>query len=151
MSGARTEALNFDPFTGRLLFNDIKLEDAGTYSCQVYSDYNPNVPLATVETRLTVNKRPNTIEPQVRVSLVSNSPDGRNPSVRCESVSGEPVPRLSWRRRDGQAMSLRVIVNNGLMHIQDASKSEYGVYECVGKNEAGEHVVEFNFVEKTSP
>lgn len=144
-SGSRTKPLNFDQYTGRILFTDLKLEDAGTYSCQVYSDYNPKVPLANVATRVVVQKRPNAVEPRLRVIQVGNSPNGRNPFVKCEIVQGFPTPYLKWRRQDGEPMSMRVIVNGGLMHIQDASASEFGVYECVGRNEAGEFVVMYDF------
>lgn len=137
--------LNFDPFTGRLVFSSLNLDDSGSYSCQVFSDAHPKIALATVHTEIVVEKRPDSVEPQVRIALTLNSPDGRNPSVKCEVMRGSPYPQLEWRRKDGMPLSMRAIVNGGLLHIQDAGVDDFGVYECVGRNEAGEHVVEFDF------
>lgn len=124
--------------------NSLNLSDSGTYSCQVLANSDP-VPIASVHTNIIVQRRPNTIAPEVQIVSVVNH-DGRNPFVKCAAKLGHPTPQLEWRRKDGEILSKRIIVNGGLLHIQDAGKGEYGVYECVGRNEAGESIVEFNFV-----
>lgn len=55
-------------------------------------------------------------------------------------INGDPVPQISWIRNTEQiTSSSRIrILPNGSLRIGQIQPDDNGIYECVGKNEAGE-------------
>lgn len=68
-------------------------------------------------------------EPTVLVQV------GEDVHVKC-SATGNPVPRITWRRLEGRMPADASHSHHGSLHIRRAQVADSGFYECTGSNGA---------------
>jgi len=78
---------------------------------------------------------------------------GSGAYAQCRVVAGIPTPTIEWKRADGRALSQNVAIqqDGSLLEIKNAGQDEFGMYECVAKNDEGESVGRINIVSRGSP
>ncbi|KAK6110510.1 Immunoglobulin I-set domain family protein [Brugia pahangi] len=111
-----------------LVIERVEPYDGAKYICEITS---PEMSITHV---LEVNVRP----------MVSISPDanpllmnvGENVVIKC-SVSGNPPPKVTWTRQDGQKMPTRATSKDGQLRITRVTMNDSGIYECTASNNVG--------------
>nr|XP_024217471.1 lachesin [Halyomorpha halys] len=118
--------------TWLLNVNQVQQEDRGYYMCQV----NTN-PMISQVGYLQVVVPPNILDDQSTPSSVAVR-ENQNVSLTCKA-EGLPAPRLSWRREDGQPISLdrktKVQSQEGeQLNLTRITRNEMGAYLCIASN-----------------
>ncbi|KAF6210795.1 hypothetical protein GE061_013906 [Apolygus lucorum] len=118
--------------TWLLNVNQVQEEDRGFYMCQV----NTN-PMISQVGYLQVVVPPNILDTESTPSSVAVR-ENQNVTLTCKA-QGLPMPKLSWRREDGQPISLdkkiRVQIHEGEhLNLTRVSRSEMGAYLCIASN-----------------
>ena len=78
---------------------------------------------------------------------------GSGAYAQCRVVAGIPTPTIEWKRADGRALSRNVAIqqDGSLLEIKNAGQEEFGMYECVARNDEGESVGRITLVGRGSP
>ncbi|XP_014252970.1 lachesin-like isoform X2 [Cimex lectularius] len=118
--------------TWMLNVNQAQQEDRGYYMCQV----NTN-PMISQVGYLQVVVPPNILDNESTPSSVAVR-ENQNVSLVCKA-DGLPLPKLSWRREDGQPITLdrktRVGIQEGeQLNLTRISRNEMGAYLCIASN-----------------
>ncbi|KAH7719462.1 CBR-WRK-1 protein [Aphelenchoides avenae] len=59
---------------------------------------------------------------------------GEDVHVKCSATTGNPAPRITWRRLEGRMPADASHSHHGTLHIRRAQVADSGFYECVGSN-----------------
>ncbi|XP_042145084.1 hemicentin-2 [Ixodes scapularis] len=114
----------------QLEIRDVKPEDTGYYMCQVNTR-----PMKNQVGYLNVVVAPYFVDAFTARNLTAR--ENSNVSFRCEA-SGNPEPKITWRREDGQSFRLgdqKVSVYRGPeLHFPRVSRSQMGAYLCLASN-----------------
>lgn len=116
---------------GNLIIENAQRSDAGFYQCVANNMVGKRI---SKPARLSVYEKPRfMIEPKNTVADV-------NSSVHFEcKVIGEPLPSISWKKRDGQMPIGRAYVarDRGGLRIDRVQPEDAGEYVCLAKNPVG--------------
>ncbi|VDM22320.1 unnamed protein product [Wuchereria bancrofti] len=111
-----------------LVIERVEPYDGAKYICEITS---PEMSITHV---LEVNVRPMvSISPDANPLLMSV---GENVVIKC-SVSGNPPPKVTWTRQDGQKMPTRATSKDGQLRITRVTMDDSGIYECTASNNVG--------------
>ncbi|VDN30225.1 unnamed protein product [Gongylonema pulchrum] len=80
-----------------------------------------------------------TVHPTVSISPDTNPllvNVGENVVIKC-SASGNPPPKVTWARQDGQQLPARALSEDGQLRITRVAVDDTGVYECTATNNIG--------------
>ncbi|XP_024082618.1 lachesin-like isoform X1 [Cimex lectularius] len=118
--------------TWLLNVNQVQQEDRGYYMCQV----NTN-PMISQVGYLQVVVPPNILDDQSTPSSVAVR-ENQNVSLTCKA-DGLPIPKLSWRREDGQPITIdrktKVNIQEGeQLNLTRITRNEMGAYLCIASN-----------------
>ena len=116
---------------GLLRLNEVNLSEKGQYRCRAENVAGHVELMAT----LVINSVP-------RVRLEPSNSVVLRPGARLEiscSVTGDPEPRISWRRMSKTMTDL--MTSSPVFIIERVTKEDEGTYSCLATNEAG-HVEE---------
>ena len=133
------------PSNGRsLLIKDLRETDKGVIKCIAENNLGKD----TQETTLVVYATPKIIIPKIKAKPVVGQPF----EIHC-NASGSPLPKLNWRKADGDASVEQELSSNGrslrlLIRKQETPKVN-GKYICTAKNTVGTTVkyvdIKFDF------
>jgi len=116
--------------TGNLVIKDVEKTDAGDYVCQAANMAGSRE--SDVAT-LSVHVRPYFVSEPEDV----NAREGEDVTLDCQ-VSGDPAPRITWRREEGTALETRAVTDRDEnLHIYSVLGSDEGVYYCTAENTVG--------------
>ncbi|XP_024082565.1 lachesin-like isoform X1 [Cimex lectularius] len=118
--------------TWLLNVNQVQQEDRGYYMCQV----NTN-PMISQVGYLQVVVPPNILDDQSTPSSVAVR-ENQNVSLTCKA-EGLPLPKLSWRREDGQPINIdkktKINIQEGeQLNLTRITRNEMGAYLCIASN-----------------
>nr|CAD2195935.1 unnamed protein product [Meloidogyne enterolobii] len=117
--------------SGNLIVENAQKSDAGFYQCVASNSVGERI---SKPARLSVYEKPKfLVEPRNVVAEV-------NSSVLFEcKVAGEPLPTISWKKRDGQMPIGRAYVarDRGGLRIDRVQPQDSGEYICFAKNPVG--------------
>lgn len=117
---------------GVLRINTVTAREAGQYRCVATN------PAGTVQAlaSLGVQEQPGIrLQPSGAVTLSEGSPL----TVVCTVTSGDPPPRLSWKRLGVESGAGRPVGDGSpTLSIPRVTKEDEGTYSCVASNSAGE-------------
>lgn len=117
--------------SGNLNIENAQKSDAGFYQCVATNSVGERI---SKPARLSVYEKPKfLVEPRNVVAEV-------NSSVLFEcKVTGEPLPTISWKKRDGQMPIGRAYVarDRGGLRIDRVQPQDSGEYICFAKNPVG--------------
>ncbi|BES94888.1 Immunoglobulin V-set domain [Nesidiocoris tenuis] len=118
--------------TWLLNVNQVHQEDRGYYMCQV----NTN-PMISQVGYLQVVVPPNIVDAESTPSSVAVR-ENQNLTLVCKA-EGIPAPKLSWRREDGQAITIdrktKVQIQEGeQLNLTRITRAEMGAYLCIASN-----------------
>lgn len=133
----------------KLIIKNAAPTDRGYFECEAESgsDYSRDYALVDIEPRE---------EPKIEIYPNLEQIDleyGGVAYLQCRIIAGTPLPSTEWTRADGKPLSSKAVVSQegGLLQINDAGRDEFGVYECVARNEEGEARARVNLVPRGSP
>ncbi|XP_077986992.1 hemicentin-1-like [Glandiceps talaboti] len=118
---------------GSLLFTNPMDSDEGEYECRAFNEAGN----ATKVINLKIHKSPKIKDGPEEVSVNVNDPA----ILECE-VSGDPIPKLTWKRN-----GIRLVIDDkptfeilrtGSLRLPMAQKSDGGRYSCFATNIAGQ-------------
>ncbi|CAF0767900.1 unnamed protein product [Brachionus calyciflorus] len=134
---------------GKLRILNAVQSDRGYFECEVIDgdDYARDYALVEIEASEL---------PQIEIFPNLDQLDldyGATAYIQCRIISGTPTPSLEWRRVDGQQFSQGAssIQDGSLLQIVNAGQNEFGVYECVARNEEGEARGRISLVPRGNP
>ncbi|XP_033341198.1 lachesin isoform X4 [Megalopta genalis] len=118
--------------TWLLHINSVQQDDRGYYMCQVNT-----VPMMSQVGFLKVVVPPNILDSLSTESAVAVR-EHQNMTLTCKA-DGYPTPKLTWRREDGQDISLnrhnKVSMYDGeQLNMTKITRNEMGAYLCIAKN-----------------
>ncbi|XP_078048734.1 lachesin [Augochlora pura] len=118
--------------TWLLHINSVQQDDRGYYMCQVNT-----VPMMSQVGFLKVVVPPNILDSLSTESAVAVR-EHQNITLTCKA-DGYPTPKLTWRREDGQDISLnrrdKVSTYDGeQLNMTKITRNEMGAYLCIAKN-----------------
>ena len=133
----------------KLLIRNIQQIDRGYFTCEAQSgnDIAREYVLVEVEARE---------EPRLEIHPKQEYLElgyGGGVYVQCRVIAGIPTPDIEWRRVDGRGLTRNVAIqqDGSLLEIKNAESADFGTYECVAKNEAGESVGRITILAKGDP
>ncbi|KAM3726207.1 Lachesin [Dirofilaria immitis] len=111
-----------------LIIERVEPYDGAKYVCEITS------PEMSITHTLEVNVHPMvSISPDANPLLVNV---GENMVIKC-SVSGNPPPKVTWTRKDGQKMPATTTSKDGQLRITQVTMNDSGIYECTASNNIG--------------
>ncbi|KAL9975071.1 hypothetical protein ACROYT_G012187 [Oculina patagonica] len=114
--------------SGALIVKDVRPGDEGVYSCRAENLLGQ----VNASAKLTVQFPP-------QLSLSSNrliAEEKQNVTIAC-TVSGQPLPGITWSRAEGSLPEDRTEVMNGTLTIFNATRKDAGIYICKADNILG--------------
>ncbi|EMP34415.1 Contactin-4, partial [Chelonia mydas] len=95
--------------TGNLYIAKVETSDVGNYTCVVTNTVTNNKVLGPPTPLILRNDGVmGEYEPKIEVQFPENVPSAKGTTVKLECFAlGNPVPTISWRRADGNELSLR--------------------------------------------
>ncbi|XP_078367524.1 uncharacterized protein LOC144651459 [Oculina patagonica] len=114
--------------SGALIVKDVRPGDDGVYSCRaenLLGQVNASAKL--------------TVQFPSRFSLSSNrliAEEKQNVTIAC-TVTGQPLPSITWSRAEGSLPEDRTKVMNGTLTIFNATRKDAGIYICKAENILG--------------
>jgi hypothetical protein len=128
---ARERRMHVTPIDNSFYIMDVKVEDAGVYSCRAKNQAAELVSNAT----LTVLQEPKFVKPMEN----KKSPAGDTAVLECSAV-GSPKPSISWRK-NGVPLTLSerhfLTADDQLLVIYKVTEVDQGSYTCVISNLLG--------------
>jgi hypothetical protein len=128
-----------------LMIEKVANDDRGYFQCKVDDDSESAIAYVLVE----VEER---IRPAVEIYPAGDQKlrKGDSTYAQCRVIAGEPSPTVEWRRVDGRPFSSRVtVINSGtVLSVKDSESEDFGSYECVAKNVAGESSMSVSLIEE---
>lgn len=83
-----------------------------------------------------------------KIEVYDKQVDEKTIEFHCKILAGEPMPKLRWRRVDGQPISFSIDKNNSVLTIKEASVEDIGKYECVARNPYGQAAREIELTQE---
>ncbi|XP_029102224.1 basement membrane-specific heparan sulfate proteoglycan core protein isoform X4 [Scleropages formosus] len=114
---------------GVLRIENLEQSNAGIYICRAISVYGQ----AQDSAKLTIQALPKVtinVRTSVQTVLVGNSVE-----FECQAI-GDPQPTLHWSKVGGPLPS-HVVVNGGLLKIEQVTEADAGQYRCTATNNVG--------------
>ncbi|XP_078367520.1 uncharacterized protein LOC144651454 [Oculina patagonica] len=114
--------------SGALIVKDVRPGDDGVYSCRAENLLGQ----VNASAKLTVQFPP-------QLSLSSNrliAEEKQNVTIAC-TVSGQPLPGITWSRAEGSLPEDITEVMNGTLTIFNATRKDAGIYICKAENILG--------------
>lgn len=120
-----------------LTIHDVREEDRGSYMCQLNT-----VPMRGQVGHLEVNVPPSFVEQSTSSDV--DIREGFPASLRC-TANGRPKPEISWRREDGNPISLALsnqtakavtvaMIKGNYLNISKSNRLHSGAYLCIASN-----------------
>ncbi|XP_078469030.1 contactin-4-like [Lampetra fluviatilis] len=131
--------------TGNLYIAKVENSDVGSYTCAVTNTVtstralSPATPLVLKSGGIMGE-----YEPRIEVSFPSKTHVLRGDMARLECFAlGNPVPRISWRKIDGD-LPTKVVLSksNAVLEIPNVQPEDTGSYECKAANSAGKNTAQ---------
>ncbi|KAL3861185.1 hypothetical protein ACJMK2_007245 [Sinanodonta woodiana] len=113
---------------GILLIPDVRLEDAGTYTCTAINQ------AGSVQSKVVLYVRARPLISVPRNSMTAAL--GDSASIGCEA-SGYPSPQITWYRKNGQ-MPADYKIEGGSLKIPHVKTEDAGTYICSAQNQYGQ-------------
>uniref|UniRef100_A0A0N5AAJ1 Down syndrome cell adhesion molecule-like protein Dscam2 n=1 Tax=Syphacia muris TaxID=451379 RepID=A0A0N5AAJ1_9BILA len=116
---------------GNLVFSEVDRKDAGMYQCVATNVAGEKV---SNPVKLSVYEKPYF---QVKPKNLSVEV-GKTAKFDCRA-SGDPMPSISWKKRDGPMPVGRAYISKGSdgLTIEKVEVGDKGEYICIAKNQAG--------------
>ncbi|XP_076118409.1 B-cell receptor CD22-like isoform X2 [Alosa pseudoharengus] len=112
-----------------LIFHNIRIEDAGSYSCELnHQQYRPSPPV-----KIDVKYPPKNTS--VSISPAGEILEGATVTLTCSNVANPPVESYRWYKRRETAPSL--VGSKQIYRINKITSGHTGHYYCVVKNQHG--------------
>ena len=141
----KLDSSRFETVGSTLIIKEVSNNDRGYFECKVENESENSVAYVLVD----VEER---IRPVVEAWPAGDQKikKGDSTYVQCRVVAGEPSPTVEWKRVDGRSFSSRVsIINAGtVLSVQNAESSDFGSYECVAENLAGQTSISISLIEE---
>ncbi|XP_043919164.1 basement membrane-specific heparan sulfate proteoglycan core protein isoform X3 [Protopterus annectens] len=112
-----------------LRIENLQFKNQGVYICRATNKHGQVQDRAT----LTIQALPKVVI-NVR-TYIQNVMVGSSVEFECLGI-GDPKPTVSWSKADGQ-MSPDVVIQNGVLKIDQVKKSDAGYYRCTAINDVG--------------
>ncbi|GAB6018614.1 hypothetical protein CHUAL_000299 [Chamberlinius hualienensis] len=120
---------DFTELEGMLVINNVKKEDAGTYSCLGVANGTVRF---SIQSRLIV-----VAPPRITVSpLTLAAHPGEDVHFRCQATGDEPI-HLEWRKVSGNLRSSSVSISGGDLVFRGVNVEDAGRYVCTARNHVG--------------
>ncbi|MCP9265976.1 MAM domain-containing glycosylphosphatidylinositol anchor protein 1 [Dirofilaria immitis] len=136
-----------------LIIERVEPYDGAKYVCEITSpemsithtlEVNGSIFTFVDFLRLHKSKHVGIKSPSFSTSYGFNIPDanpllvnvGENMVIKC-SVSGNPPPKVTWTRKDGQKMPATTTSKDGQLRITQVTMNDSGIYECTASNNIG--------------
>uniref|UniRef100_A0A3Q3IGR0 Heparan sulfate proteoglycan 2 n=1 Tax=Monopterus albus TaxID=43700 RepID=A0A3Q3IGR0_MONAL len=114
---------------GVLRIENLEQSNEGVYICRASSVYGQ----AQDTARLTVQALPKVminVRTSVQTVMIGNSVE-----FECQAV-GDPEPTVKWSKVGG-ALPAHVVVNGGMLKIEQVTEADAGQYRCTATNDVG--------------
>ncbi|XP_076118404.1 B-cell receptor CD22-like [Alosa pseudoharengus] len=113
-----------------LIFNNIRIEDAGSYTCVLnHQEHHPSPPV-----KLDILYPPKNTS--VSISPAGEILEGTSVTLTCSSDANPPVESYSWYKRSETAPPL--VESKQIYRINNITSGDTGHYYCVVKNQHGD-------------
>ncbi|XP_069499634.1 contactin-3-like [Ambystoma mexicanum] len=130
--------------TGHLYIAKVESSDVGNYTCVVTSTVTSSRVLGSATPLvLRTDGIMGEYEPKIEVQFPETVPAAKGSTVKLECFAlGNPVPRIDWRRSDGQLLPRKANMrkSNGILEIPNFQQEDAGVYECITENARGKNI-----------
>ena len=132
----------------QLLIRDVQPSDRGYFECEAQSGAESKQAYVRVEVEAREAPKLEIYPQQERLEVEY----GSGAYAQCRVVAGIPTPDIEWRRADGRGLSRNVAVqqDGSLLEVKNADEGDFGTYECVAKNDAGQAVGRITLVSRGS-
>ncbi|CAG9808676.1 unnamed protein product [Chironomus riparius] len=133
---SRYSVINEEMKVWRLKINNIREADRGCYMCQINT-----TPLKKQIGCIDVHLPPDILDTESSKDITVT--EGQNASLYC-AASGNPQPRIIWRRDDGNPIITKVnnnktrrsdTVEGELISFHNVDRRQMGAYLCIAKND----------------
>jgi len=114
---------------GGLMITDVMSQDGGIYTCVARNIFGVKTSSATltVQVSAVITQKPSSV-------IIE---EGQNVSMLCKAT-GQPRPRVTWRKAFGHVPKGRTSVVDGNLTIMGVTKADGGAYACSAKNILGQ-------------
>uniref|UniRef100_A0A803SZR0 Contactin-3 n=1 Tax=Anolis carolinensis TaxID=28377 RepID=A0A803SZR0_ANOCA len=130
--------------TGHLYIAKVESSDVGNYTCVVTSTVTNSHSLGSpTPLVLRTDGVMGEYEPKIEVQFPETLPAAKGSTVKLECFAlGNPVPRINWRRTDGNPFPSKVMLrkSNGMIEIPNFQQEDAGLYECITENSRGKNI-----------
>ena len=133
----------------KLVIRNVQPNDRGYFECEAQSGSENAREYVRVEVEAREPPKLEIYPQQAELELDY----GSGAYAQCRVVAGIPTPTIEWKRADGRALSRNVAIqqDGSLLEIKNAGQEEFGMYECVARNDEGESVGRITIVGRGSP
>lgn len=124
----------------RLDIPNLKLEDAGEYTCSVKNEVGTDEASIIVDILV-----PSKIERE-GVQLNQRLPTGQTLTLFCD-VKGKPLPKLTWYMNDiiidDKFKNIKIGEGGEYIEVSNVGLADKGIYKCVASNAAGNDTIDY--------
>ncbi|XP_036345395.1 lachesin-like isoform X1 [Rhagoletis pomonella] len=134
---ARISVIHEDSHTWKLKISKLRESDRGCYMCQINTS-----PMKKQIGCIDVQVPPDIINEESSADLAVQ--EGEDATLTCKAT-GNPMPRVIWRREDGEMILIRKTGSRELMKVESYSGSslklvrlerrQMGAYLCIASND----------------